>query len=270
MITNSSPLGVFDSGVGGLTALAELRKLLPNEDIIYLGDTARVPYGTRSRETILKYAEQDLAFLKRRSVKFAIAACGTVSSVMVGENAFSDDMCTGVILPAVQAACAATKNKKIGVIATGASIRSGNYERLIRASLPDAEVISKACPMFVPLVENGYISRGCEPTVAIAREYLEPMKERGIDTLILGCTHYPLLSDIISDVVGGDVTLISSGAEAARFTKELLTKNGLLSDSKEPGKVTLYCTDSEELFRENVAHFFDLNGIKVERRQVED
>ena len=270
MSNKSMPIGVFDSGVGGLTAVAELRKILPHEDIIYLGDTARVPYGTKSRETILKYAEQDLAFLKRRGVKFAIAACGTVSSVMVGENAFTDDICTGVIGPTVEAACRATKNKKIGVIATGATVRSGNYEMLIKAAMPDAEVISQACPMFVPLVENGYISKGCVPTLAFAREYLEPMKERGIDTLILGCTHYPLLSEVISEVVGENVTLVSSGAEAARYAKSLLEKNGLLSDKAEQGKIDLYCTDSVELFRENVLHIIDLDGITVERRQVED
>lgn len=270
MDLRNRPIGVFDSGVGGLTAVSELRKILPHEDIIYLGDTARVPYGTKSRDTILKYAAEDLAFLKRRGVKFAIAACGTVSSVMVGENAFTDKICTGVIGPAVDAACRATKNKKIGVIATAASIRSGNYEKLIKATMPDATVISTACPMFVPLVENGYISRDCEPTVAFAREYLDPMKERGIDTLILGCTHYPLLSGVISDVVGENVTLISSGAEAARYAKSLLEKNDLLRSSNEAGRVNLYCTDSEELFRENVRHFIDLDGITVERRSVED
>ena len=278
MDLRNRPIGVFDSGVGGLTAVSELRKILPHEDIIYLGDTARVPYGTKSRDTILKYAAEDLAFLKRRGVKFAIAACGTVSSVMVGEsafkviahNAFTDEICTGVIGPAVDAACRATKNKKIGVIATAASIRSGNYEKLIKAAMPDIEVISTACPMFVPLVENGYIARDCAPTVAFAREYLDPMKERGIDTLILGCTHYPLLSGVISDVVGENVTLISSGAEAARYAKSLLEKNDLLSEKSEAGRINLYCTDSEELFRENVRHFIDLDGITVERRSVED
>lgn len=269
MNIHNRPIGVFDSGFGGLTAVMEFQKILPYEDIIYLGDTARVPYGTKSRETILRYAAQDFEFLKKLGVKFTIAACGTVSSVMVGENSFEDERSTGVIVPAVEAACKATKNKKIGVIATGASIRSGNYEKLIKSAMPDAEVFSKACPMFVPLVENGYTDRGCEPTVAFAREYLEPLKAEGIDVLILGCTHYPLLSQIISDVVGEGVTLISSGAEAARYAKSQLEKSDLLSDRQDHGKIQLYCTDSPELFRENAAHFIDLDGITVERCSVE-
>ena len=268
MSIHNRPIGVFDSGIGGLTAVMELQKILPNEDIIYLGDTARVPYGTKSRETILRYAAQDFEFLKNLGVKFTIAACGTVSSVMVGENSFENEMCTGVIIPAVEAACRATANKRVGVIATGASIRSGNYERLIKEAMPDAKVFSKACPMFVPLVENGYTDKNCEPTVAFAREYLEPLKAEGIDVLILGCTHYPLLSQVISDVVGEGVTLISSGAEAARHAKEILEQNGLLSDSQEQGSIRLYCTDSPELFRENAEHFIDLNGITVERCAV--
>lgn len=269
MNINNRPIGVFDSGIGGLTAVSELRKILPNEDIIYLGDTARVPYGTRSRETILRYAAQDFGFLKRLGVKFTIAACGTVSSVIVGENSFDDDLSTGVIVPAVEAACRATKNKRIGVIATGASIRSGNYEKLIKEVLPGAEVFSKACPMFVPLVENGYTDQNRGPTVPFAKEYLDPLKAEDIDVLILGCTHYPLLSQVIADVVGGGVTLISSGAEAARYAKTLLEKKGILSDKKDIGKVKLYCTDSPKLFRENAAHFIDLEGITVERCSID-
>lgn len=269
MSIHNRPIGVFDSGIGGLTAVNELRKILPHEDIIYLGDTARVPYGTRSRETILRYAAQDFEFLKRLGVKYTIAACGTVSSVIVGEDSFNDEFCTGVIVPAVEAACKATKNKKIGVIATSASIRSGNYEKLIKNAMPDAEIYSKACPMFVPLVENGYTDLNCGPAVSFAREYLEPMKAEGIDVLILGCTHYPLLSQVIGSVVGEEVSLISSGAEAARYAKSLLEKNALLSDKRGHGTVKLYCTDSPELFRENAAHFIDLEGITVERCSVE-
>ncbi len=265
MSTDNRPIGVFDSGVGGLTAVSELRRILPNEDIVYLGDTARVPYGTKSRETILRYAEQDYDFLKNLDVKFTIAACGTVSSVMVGENAFAPDFCTGVIQPTVEAACNASKNKKIGVIATSASIRSGCYERLIKQISPETDVYSKSCPMFVPLVENGYTYRGCEAAAAFAREYLIPLKSEGIDTLILGCTHYPLLSQTIRDVVGNDVSLISSGAEAARYAKKLLGESGLLNRKSEAGILKLYCTDSAELFRESAAHFIDLEGIEIEK-----
>ncbi len=265
MKTDSRPIGVFDSGMGGLTAVKELINILPGEDIIYLGDTARVPYGTRSRETILRYAVQDFEFLKRKGVKFIIAACGTASSVMIGEEMFPKEECTGVILPAVEAACKATKNKKIGVIATGASIRSGSYERCISGIMPEAEVYSKACPMFVPLVENGYCGRDCEPAVAIAKEYLEPLRDEGIDTLILGCTHYPLLSGIIGDILGSGVKLISSGAEAGKFAKKLLAEKGLLNGRQSGGSIRLYCTDSPELFCENAERFIELDGILAEK-----
>lgn len=268
MNIHNRPIGVFDSGIGGLTAVSELRKILPNEDIIYLGDTARVPYGTKSRETVLRYAAQDIAFLKRHEVKIIIVACGTVSSVMAGEDCVFEG-CTGVIAPAVEAAAASTENKKIGVIATSASIRSQSYERMLKAVLPEAEVFCKACPMFVPLVENGYTDRDCEPTIAFAKEYLLPLKEQGIDTLILGCTHYPLLSGVISDVMGEGVRLISSGGEAAGFAKKLLTEKGLLTDKSGAGKISLYCTDSAELFRESAAHFLDLDGISVEHCAIE-
>lgn len=265
---NSRPIGIFDSGIGGLTAVCELRKILPCEDIIYLGDTARVPYGTRSRETVLKYTVQDFEFLKRQNVKFSIAACGTASSTMVGESRLFGESCTGVIEPAVTAAVEKTENQRIGVIATSASIRSGWYERLIKAALPSASVFSKACPMFVPLVENGYTARDCAPTVEIAKEYLLPLKREGIDVLILGCTHYPLLSEIIADILGSGVALISSGAEAARFAKNALAEKGLLRQGRE-GKVKFFCTDSPELFRESAAHFLDIGGIEVERCSVE-
>lgn len=258
------PIGVFDSGIGGLTTVIELRSILPCEDIIYLGDTARVPYGTRSRETVVRYARQDFEFLKKLGVKFIIAACGTVSSVIASEKDF-DDGCLGVIAPAAEAACRSTKNGRIGVIATGASVRSGSYERLIKNIMPGAEIISKACPMFVPLVENGYFARGCIPAETIAREYLEPLKARGIDTLILGCTHYPLLKDIISDIFGDGVKLISSGAEAANSAEKYLEKNGLLNQKNTPGDIRMFCTDSPELFRENAEHFIDLEGITVEK-----
>lgn len=268
MDIHNRPIGVFDSGIGGLTAVLELTKILPNEDIIYLGDTARVPYGTKSRETVLKYAAQDMAFLKKHNVKHIIAACGTVSSVMASEECVFED-CTGVIAPTVEAATASTKNKKIGVIATSASIRSRSYERLIKAAMPEAEVYGAACPMFVPLVENGYTRRDCEPTVHFAREYLLPLKEKGVDTLILGCTHYPLLTDIISDIMGAEVRLISSGGEAAKYAKKLLTESGLCSQKNEAGKIRLCCTDSAELFRESAGHFLDLDGITVEHCAIE-
>ncbi len=260
---HSSAIGVFDSGIGGLTAVKELSSLLPNEDIIYLGDTARVPYGTRGRDTIIRYAKEDIGFLLSQDVKMIIAACGTVSSVAgeVIENC--GRLATGVILPAVTAAVSATKNGKIGIIGTPATVNSRSYERLINSLCPEAQVYAAPCPMFVPLVENGYIGDDCEPTKIIAREYLTPLKEKGVDTLILGCTHYPLISHIISDIMG-DCTLISSGGEAGRHAKKLLEERGLLSDRSEKGSITLCCTDSIELFEKNAEKFLDgLENIKI-------
>lgn len=259
MADRNSAIGVFDSGIGGLTAVKELARLLPNENIVYLGDTARVPYGTKSRDTIYKYAAQDVKFLETHNVKMYIAACGTVSSVLADETDFCGGLYTGVIQPTVEAACLATKNKRIGVIGTAATIRSKSYERLINERLPECEVYSKACPMFVPLVENGYTAPDCAPAMAIAREYLLPLKEAGVDTLILGCTHYPLLEAVIREVMGEDVTLVSSGGEAGKYAMKVLRERGLLSDRKECGKIELYCTDSAELFEENAQHF--LSGL---------
>ncbi len=259
MTDRNSAIGVFDSGIGGLTAVKELARILPNENIIYLGDTARVPYGSKSRETIYKYAAQDVKFLQSHNVKMFIAACGTVSSVLADDKSFCEGLYTGVIVPAVNAACKVTKNRKIGVIGTSATVRSRSYERMIKEIMPDCEVYSKACPMFVPLVENGYIEKGCAPTEEIAREYLLPLKKAGVDTLILGCTHYPLLADIISEIMGEGVTLVSSGGEAGKFAMELLKNKGLLSDRCAKGRIELYCTDSAELFEENAQHF--LSGL---------
>lgn len=269
MTNKYSPIGVFDSGIGGLTAVKELIKLLPNEDIIYLGDTARVPYGTKSPETIRKYAKQDFDFLRRFDVKMIIAACGTVSST-VRDDEFSGGLYTGVILPAAEAAVKATENGKIGIIGTSATIRSGSYRNLIKTIMPSAEVYEKACPMFVPLVENGYTGTDCLPCVEIAKEYLMPLKEAGVDSLILGCTHYPIISEVISMIMGDGVKLISSGGEAGKRAQQLLLANGLLNDKSEKGRVSLYCTDSAELFRENSEHFLEnISDIEIERCTLE-
>lgn len=261
-MTNSSPIGVFDSGVGGLTCVKELTRLLPHEDIIYLGDTARVPYGSKSEQTIAKYVSQDIKFLEQFGVKMIIVACGTASSVLPTRPFFDGvDICayTGVIAPTINSACRRTKNKRIGIIATDASVRSGRYQREIKKILPDAEVIAKACPLFVPLVENGYAKRGNKVTELVVEEYLSIMKQQQVDTLILGCTHYPLLAPMIQDYLGDGVNLISSGAEAAVFAKNILEEKKLLNTTEENGKLKLFCTDSVELFKENVNTFLEHN-----------
>lgn len=269
---NNDAIGVFDSGVGGLTSVKELINLLPNENIIYLGDTARVPYGTRSKETIAKYAKQDFLFLEQHKVKMIIVACGTVSSIMTtNPQITSAKPYTTVLVPAVQAACGATRNGKIGVIGTPATIKSGSYGKAIRAIKPDANVIGKACPLFVPLVENGYTARDNQVARLVAAEYLEVMKKENVDTLILGCTHYPLLKDIIADIMGDKVTLISPGEEAARYASALLTEKELLTDRETPGECSFYVTDSVELFTETRNAFLgeDIKG-KVEKCNLEN
>ena len=251
-------IGVFDSGVGGLTCVRELIRLMPHEDIIYLGDTARVPYGTRSRDTIARYAAQDIAFMEKHCVKLLLVACGTVSSVMQSERIFDGskiDCYSGVIIPAADAACEATRNKRIGVIATPATVRSGCYEFEISRQRPDITVYSRDCPLLVPLAENGYTFVGCEPAEFFVREYLTPLKEKDIDTLILGCTHYPLFEEVIQRFMGDGVTLVSSSAVTAQQTFEALKAQKALKPDSHKAQIELYCTDSAELFKENVARF---------------
>ena len=219
------PIGVFDSGMGGLTAVRELIHLMPEEDIVYFGDTGRVPYGSRSRDTIIKYARQDVAFLNTFDLKAIVIACGTVSTtaleVLEQENPIP---VLGVVRPAVAEAAAATRSGKIGLIGTQATIRTGAYERYIAKLLPDAQVTARACPLFVPLVENGRFRPGDRVTEMVAEEYLTPLKEAGVDTLVLGCTHYPLLSQVIGNFMGPDVTLINTGAACARQVSAMLKK----------------------------------------------
>lgn len=259
---NNNAIGVFDSGLGGLTCLKELNKLIPNENVIYFGDTARLPYGTRSRETILEYAHQDIAFVKSKNVKMIIAACGTVSSVLgSGKTADGDVPFTGVLLPAAQAACGMTRNGKVGVIGTEATIKSGSYGKAIRGIRPDVSVIGAACPLFVPLVENGFTARDNKVAQLVAEQYLAPIKKEGVDTLILGCTHYPILRDVISDYMGDSVTLISSGEEAAKYAYKMLMSREMLSDREENGTNTYYTSDSIELFEDNARAFLSsING----------
>lgn len=264
-------IGVFDSGMGGLTCVAEIMKLMPNENIIYFGDTARVPYGNRSRETILEYARQDVNFVKKHDVKMIIAACGTVSSAVGQAKDFGGGVpFAGVVIPAVQAACAATRSGRIGVIGTAATIRSGAYGKAIRTIRQDAVIIGNACPLFVPLVENGITDKDDIVVKTMVSRYLEPIKRENVDTLILGCTHYPLLRDAIAEYMGEGVKLISSGAEAAKYTMNMLAMNNMLSSRSENGHVTYFTSDSKELFESN-AHAFigSLNG-SVEQISIDD
>lgn len=244
---NNSPIGVFDSGLGGLTAVKELELLLPNESIIYFGDTGRVPYGTKSKETIIKYASQSLSFLKSHGVKAVLAACGTVSSVagVVRENA--DIPYFDVLYSTSKAALSATKNGKIGVIATPATIASGAYSKILYDLSSDIEIFEQACPLFVPLVECGHIGADDKIASLAVESCLEPIKKQGVDTLILGCTHFPMLSPIISRFMGENVSLINSGKEAAISLADKLREDNLLSDA-ETSENSYFVTDSADNF----------------------
>ncbi|MBI5266264.1 MAG: glutamate racemase [candidate division Zixibacteria bacterium] len=221
------PIGIFDSGVGGLTVAREVFNLLPHEDVVYFGDVGRYPYGGRSSEIITRFATQDVALLLEHDVKYVICACNTVSAVALDDlrDSYSIPM-IGVIHPGAEAAVKATRNGRIGVIGTNATIGSNAYARSIHERNAELKVFSLACPLFVPLAEEGYVDK--EATYLIARDYLQTMLDVEIDTLILGCTHYPLLKHVIADVMGPEITLIDSGEETARAAYKTITESGLL------------------------------------------
>lgn len=253
---DTRPIGVFDSGLGGLTAVRELRRLLPSENIIYFGDTSRVPYGGRSAEILLKYARQDVRFLRTFDIKAILVACGTVSTTALPQlRKESNIPILGVVEPACRRAAAVTRNKRVGLIATAASVRSGAYQRILQELDPDVAVTARACPLFVPLVENGRFRRGDPVIETVAREYLEPLRQEGLDTLILGCTHYPLLTDIIGDIMGPGVTLINASEEGAWELKRTLRSMDLLAPEKQTGQATLCASDQPEDFGALASYF---------------
>ncbi len=242
------PIGVFDSGIGGLTVLRELNRELPGEGTIYLGDTARVPYGIRSPETVTRYAIENTAFLVSKGIKMLVVACNTASAVSLDsiKERFKIPV-LGVISPGARAAVKATRNKRVGVIGTEATIKSGAYTKDIKYLDPDIDVRSIPCPLFVPIVEEGLIDD--EIARLVARRYLKGFEDSGIDTLVLGCTHYPLLKGVISEVVGQGIVLIDSAIETAREAKRLIQTLGIGAN---PGAGPLrkyYVTDSPERFK---------------------
>ena len=249
-------IGVFDSGLGGLTAVRRLHALMPQENIIYFGDTGRVPYGTRGRDIITKYARQDVAFLRQFDLKSIIIACNTVSAIALDLLSKENDIpIIGTVEPACRRAMTMTQTGRVGVIGTAATIRSGAYEKYLHKKDGTLDLFTQACPLFVHLVENGYTDFNNPVTRLVAEEYLTPIKEQKVDTLILGCTHYPVIADLIGDIMGRDVALISPGAETAGYAKKCLAEQNLLSDRTEKGKNTYYVSDSVSLFTENAAHF---------------
>ena len=264
-------IGVFDSGLGGLTVVKELIKKLPNEDIIYFGDTARVPYGSHNRETIIEFAKQDLNFLLSHDVKAVLVACGTASSTALEELKKSTDVpVLGVIEAAAQSAARATKNKKIAVLATSATIKSHAYSKAIAVEYPDVSVVEKACPLFVPLVENGYIDRGNVVTGLVIDDYLKGISDFGFDTVILGCTHYPIIKELIQDRLPG-VNIVESGKESINELSELLDEHSMKTSNTQTGKRKFYAS-------ENVDDFAKIGGMflgsmindKIQKINIDD
>lgn len=225
-MSDDRPVGVFDSGIGGLTVVHEIIRQLPDESVVYFGDTARVPYGPKSPDTVCRYSREIASFLRQQDVKAIVIACNTATAHAL--PALRDELpipVVGVVEPGARAAIQASGGGRIGIIGTAGTVRSGAYERAIRALRPDAQVTAKACPLFVPLVEEGWVDHPV--TRDVAREYLAPLLEEGIDTLVLGCTHYPLLRSQLCRELGSDVKLIDSAAETAAEIGRVLRERGI-------------------------------------------
>ncbi len=242
-----APIGVFDSGVGGLTVVRRIRERLPAENVVYLGDTARVPYGTKSAETVVRYARQCARVLMKNEIKFLVVACNTASAYALKE--LSDELdipVTGVVEPGANVAAASTRNGRIGVIGTAGTIASGVYPSALHRLSPDLEVSCKACPLFVPLAEEGWTTGPIARQVAAT--YLKDLAQAGVDTLILGCTHYPLLTDVIADEVGPDVELVDSAGATAEAVQDAMETLGLVRARTGKGRYTFMVSDGPEQF----------------------
>lgn len=254
-------IGVFDSGVGGLTVFKEIRKAFPNEDIIYFGDTARVPYGPKSKNTVIDYSIQNARFLLQQGVKLIIIACNTSSAVALDilSNMFEIPI-LGVIEPGAQTAIQKTRNKRIGVIGTEGTVKSKAYSKVLKKLDPEVEIFSKACPLFVSLAEEGWINH--QITELVVKEYLEELKKLDIDTLVLGCTHYPILKQVIQKVMGPDIVLVDSAHAILEDIKNSIEQ----SEYETPGKDLFFVSDNEEKFikiAEDILNLTDFSLSKV-------
>ena len=262
-MSNPRPIGVFDSGIGGLTVVKALRDRLPNETIFYLGDTARVPYGPKSPDTVQRYALELAHMLMQKNAKALVVACNTVSSVALPllTKKFPVPV-IGVIEPGARAALKATRNHHIGVIGTRATIRSGAYENALRATDNNVRVSSHACPLLVPLIEEGLLDD--EITDQVIIRYLEPLLADEVDTLVLGCTHYPLLSAAIARTLGRDITLVDSAANCATAVQEALDRHSLRSPTAERGELHVALTDAADSFLNVARGALQLNFGEIE------
>jgi glutamate racemase len=261
-VTRGDPraIGIFDSGIGGLTVAREIFRLLPQEPIVYFGDTARVPYGPKSPQTVLHYSREAAAFLMSQDIKLLVIACNTATAHAA--EALARELpvpVVGVVEPGARTAARMTRTGRIGVIGTAGTIASGAYDKAVRRLVSNARVYAQPCPLFVPLIEEGWIDH--EATRLVARDYLDPLREVDIDVLILGCTHYPLLTPVIKDVLGSAVTLVDSAHETAREVKSLLEQRGLLRADTAQRPHAFFASDSPMRFRDVGSRFV---GGKIE------
>ncbi len=258
-MTDNRPIGVFDSGIGGLTVLREIWEAVPEESTIYFGDNSRSPYGTKSRSTIIRYSLQNMKFLESRDVKMIVVACNTASAYAYEElKARAKVPVVEVVTPGADVACRATKNGKIGIIATKGTISTGVYKKAVEdrakeLGMNNIEIFQQACPLFVSLAEEGWWDT--EVTRLTAEEYLKPLKAAGVDTLVMACTHYPLLSKVIKEVMGDGVVLVNTGEATARVVKELLGSEGTASEGNKCPVREFYTSDEPELFEQVAAPF---------------
>jgi glutamate racemase len=266
-MVDSRPIGVFDSGIGGLTVFHALSTRLPRERLLYLGDTARVPYGNKSPETVARYTGESARFLLRRGIKALVVACNTASALALPSLAPQLPVPSlGVIEPGARRACRESSSGKIGVIGTAATIQSGAYPAAIRRTRPEAQVTAVACPLFVPLAEEGW----AETDVArqVAEVYLSGISRDGIDALVLGCTHYPLLRSVIGKVLGPAIRLVDSAEATAAEAAALLEERGLLTDGREPAEHHFYVTDSSKRFEEVGSRFLGMPLARLEQVDI--
>ena len=262
-------IGIFDSGSGGLTVFKAIKKILPDENLIYFGDFARIPYGTKSQKLVQQYALEDARFLMQYDVKMIVVACNTASAMALDFlKANLDIPVIGVVNPGARAAVRDTKNNKIGVIGTSATINSDAYARALLQIQPDAQIVSNACPLLVPLVEEGWLDN--EITILTLKTYLKDILKNNIDTLILGCTHYPLLSETIQKIVGAQITLIDSGLETARTVNNILKENNMYNSGLKKGEAQFYVSDIPQKFEEIASRFLGEPLKNVRQVSFED
>ena len=268
-ITKTAPVGVFDSGVGGLTVAREIMRQLPDENIVYFGDTARVPYGSKSKENIIRFSRQIIRFLKTKNVKAIVIACNTASALAldVVKNEF-DIPIIGVIVPGARAAVRETRNKKIGVVGTEGTIHSEMYTKVIREMEPEASVLGRPCPLFVPLVEDGFAKHHI--TDEVIEIYLEEMKHSDIDTMILGCTHYPLLRSKIMAYFGEKVHIVNPAYETALDLKRVLESENAVNDSGNLNKYEFYVSDAAEKFKQFANSILPYNVETITQINIEE